>query len=61
MSFYSPDNKGIQGHDEAIDHALHHVPDGDPLGYGYEHCAWCGNEWPCVTAALWHHLEFAHY
>lgn len=61
MSFYRPEDQGIKSHDEAIEYAKRHERDGDPLGYGYDHCSWCGNEWPCTVATLWHYLEFARY
>lgn len=54
MSFYSPKNEGVQNDDEAIVYAERHVEDGDEHGYGYTHCDWCGDEWPCTTAALLH-------
>lgn len=43
---------GIRSREEAITLAGRHVSDGDPKGYGYDHCAWCEDEWPCVTGAL---------
>lgn len=52
VSFYSPDKEGVQSDDEAIVYAERHVEDGDEGGYGYTHCVWCGDEWPCTTAAL---------
>lgn len=52
VSFYSPDKEGVQSDDEAIVYAERHVEDGDEGGYGYTHCDWCGDEWPCTTAAL---------
>lgn len=52
MTFYSPDKEGVQSDDEAIVYAERHTEDGDEDGYGYTHCDWCGDEWPCTTAAL---------
>lgn len=52
VSFYSPDKEGVQSDDEAIVYAERHVEDGDEGGYGYTHCVWCSDEWPCTTAAL---------
>ena len=50
--FYRPEHRGISGDEEALSYAERHVEDGDEDGYGYTHCSWCGNEWPCTTAAL---------
>lgn len=54
MTFYKPEHEGVQTDDEAIVYAERHVEDGDEDGYGYTHCDWCGDEWPCTTAALLH-------
>lgn len=57
MTFYSPEKECVQNDDEAIVYAERHVEDGDEDGYGYTHCDWCGDEWPCTTAALLHILQ----
>lgn len=54
MTFYKLEHEGVQTDDEAIAYAERHVEDGDEDGYGYTHCDWCGEEWPCTTAALLH-------
>lgn len=61
MSFYKPEHEGVQSDDQAIEYAQRHTEGIDQMGYGYTHCVWCGDEWPCTTAALWHMLEFAHF
>lgn len=57
MSFYNPDKEGVQSDDEAIIYAGRHIEDGDEDGYGYTHCSWCGDEWPCTTASLLHIIQ----
>lgn len=57
MTFYKPEHEGVQTDDEAIVYAERHVEDGDEYGYGYTHCDWCGDEWPCTTAALLHIIQ----
>lgn len=57
MDFYTPGHEGIQSDDEAIIHAERHTEDGDEDGYGYTHCSWCSEEWPCTAAALLHIIQ----
>lgn len=55
MSFYNPEHEGIQSDEEAIAYAERHRADHDKYAEGY--CEWCGDEWPCTTAALLHIIK----